>query len=141
MEAGLRCRRGGIRGLLELIRQHREAIQYDLICLGLRLDDLGSERLTWADLWAIVRHSPASSALARSIDPEAALWGQSEHLLAAIFDALRVANWQRGEARRSDYPKPLPRPGVGPEAQQIGSGGLAMDEMAQKLGWTEEAHA
>jgi len=138
VEAGLRCRRGGIRGLLELIRQHREAIEYDLIALGLRLDWLGSERLTWRDLWVIVERQASSSALARAVDPEGSAWGQLEHLVAGMFDALQVANWQRGRARRSDFPKPLPRPGVEQEAQLVGSGGgIPMDEMARRLGWTD----
>lgn len=142
MEAGLRCRRGGIRGLLELIRQHREAIEYDLISLGLRLDWIGSERLTWRDLWVIVQQLPRTSAMARSVDPEATLWGQAEQILAGIYDALNVANWQRGEAKRHTFPKPLPRPGVEPESQSFGAGdGIAMDEMARRLGWTDRTEA
>jgi len=139
MEGGLRCRRGGIRGLLELIHQHREAIEYDLIALGLRLDWIGSDRLTWRDLWVIVQRSPASSALTRARDPEAAQWDTAAQLLAGIFDTLQVANWQRGPAKRRDFPKPLARPGVEPDtANLIGSGaGIPMDEMARRLGWTD----
>lgn len=85
-----------------------------------------------------MRHSPPDSALNRAIDPAAAEWGQAEHLLAGLFDALQVANWQRGSAKRRDFPKPLPRPGVEPEANFIGAGtGIPMDEMARRLGWSE----
>lgn len=140
MEAGFGYRRGGIRSLLELIRQHREALEYDLIALGLRLDWLGSSRLSWRDLWVVVRQSPRTSALFRAIHPDAAEWGLTEQLLAAAFDALQVANWQRGRARRHEYPKPLPRPGVEPdERQTFGKGGIDMDEMARRLGWEVSA--
>lgn len=105
--------------------------------MGLRLDWLGSERLTWRDLWVIVEQQPATSALIRARDPEGSEWHKIEHLAAGIFDALQVANWQRGRARRGEFPKPLPRPGVEPESQMIGSGkGIPMDEMAERLGWT-----
>lgn len=138
MEAGLGRGRGGIRGLLELIRQHREAVEYDLIALGLRLDWLGSERLSWRDLWVVVQQRPTASALSRAIEPDAVTWGLSEQLIAAAVDTLRIANWQRGEAKRSQFPKPISRPGVEPEFEVIGSGaGLPMDEMARRLGWAE----
>lgn len=110
-------------------------MEYDLIALGLRLDDLGSRRLSWRDLWVIVRQSPRGSALDRVVNPEESQWGLAEHLQAATFDALRVANWQRGEARKSDFPKPTLRPGVEPEGKTIGRDALPMGEMAKFLGW------
>jgi hypothetical protein len=138
VEVGLRCRRGGIRGLLELIRQHREALEYDLIALGLRLDWLGTRRLTWRDLWVVVSQSPKGSAVHRAQAPGEWEWDLQADLTAGVFDALQIANWQRGRARRSEFPKPLPRPGVEPDSQTIGSGvGIPMDEMAKRLGWTE----
>lgn len=39
-------------------------------------------------------------------------WGLSEHLIAVAIDVLNMANWQRGGGRRSNRPKPIPRPGV-----------------------------
>lgn len=38
-------------------------------------------------------------------------WTLDRHLLAAIYDAVSVANWQRGSGKKKDRPKPLPRPG------------------------------
>lgn len=135
MEAGLRCRRGGIRSLLELIRQHQEAVEYDLIGLGLRLDDLGTPALSWRDLWVIARWSPSGSALDRARRPDETWWGLTEQLLASVVDQLRVANWQRTDAKRSTYPWPIPRPGVEPQHKQHGSTGMPMDQMREWLGW------
>lgn len=84
----------------------------------------------------IVHYGPPTSALAVALDPEASVWQLQEHLLAGILDAVRVSNWQRGRARRHEYPQLIPRPGVeGPES--IGSGGISMEEMAAALGWDE----
>lgn len=137
MEAGLRGRRGGIRSLLTLLRQHREAVEFDLIALGLRLDDLGSRALTWRDLWVIVRRSMPESAVFRAQNPDSWAWGLPEQLLAAVTDALRVANWQRAGGRRSEYPQPIPRPGVEPATRTRGTSPIPLDEMRKWLGWDE----
>jgi len=81
--------------------------------MGLRLRDLGSERLTWTDLRAIVRHSPVDSALIRAKEPERSRWGVSEYLLAVIADSLRWLVWAKTKdaKRNRNRPKPIPRPG------------------------------
>lgn len=40
-------------------------------------------------------------------------------LLALIADLLAGANWQRGGGK-GQRPKPIPRPGVGPQTTRIG---------------------
>ena len=67
--------------------------------------------------------------------PDTAGWDLSNQLLAFIGDALNVANWQRAGDHRTPAPKPIPRPGVKPDGQQIGKGAIPMDEMAKALGW------
>jgi hypothetical protein len=49
---------------------------------------------------------------------------------------VRVANWQRGSGKRTDYPKPIPRPGVEPDSKTYGRGAIPIDDMADWLGWT-----
>ncbi len=115
---------GGIFGLLDLLDEHGEAIEYDLIALGLRLDDLGTDRLTWRDLWVIVHRSPRTSALSRSIAGEDIEWGLTEHLLAILIDATEVGNWQRASVGRKSppqRPKPIKRPGSQPQGRAFGS--------------------
>jgi hypothetical protein len=130
---GQRSDCGGIRSLLELIDQHREAIEYDLIRLGLRFDWLGTEALSWRDLWVIVNQSPQGSALDRAMRPDEALWGLPEQLLAHIADQLADANWQRGG--KGNRPERLPRPGVTPSTKTHGKAPLPMEEMREWLGW------
>lgn len=60
-------------------------------------------------------------------------WSLMNLLLAEVVDNTRVANWQRGNGRRQDYPKPIPRPGYEPDEKTYGSGALPLDEMAEWL--------
>lgn len=53
---------------------------------------------------------PHGSATARAIHGESADWGPAEMILANIFDALAVGNWQRGGNKDATRPKPYPRP-------------------------------
>lgn len=103
---------GGIGGLCWLIAQHAEAVEFDLIALGLRLRWLGvpGRSFNWRDLRAIVALSPPDSALRRVTEGEG--WTRTDHLLALVVDHLAVANWQRQRKKGSTRPKPLKRPGM-----------------------------
>jgi hypothetical protein len=76
-----------------------------------RLADLGTGRLTWMELVALVRGLPPTSRLAAALTGRAA-WSQAEYLLADIWDVLASANWQRGGDRHAPRPKSYPRPGA-----------------------------
>lgn len=131
MAEGLAGDAGGIFGLLDLLDEHGEAVEYDLITLGLRLSDLGTPRLTWRDLWVIVHHLPAGAALSRAVAGEDALWALTDHLLAVLIDATQLGNWQRENAgRKSPTPKPklLPRPGVKQDGKKFGSGAIPIKD-------------
>ncbi len=49
--------------------------------------------------------------MARSLLGAEADWSIDTHIAAFIADGIWVANWQRGGGKRSQYPKPVPRPG------------------------------
>lgn len=112
--------RGGIAGLLEELDEHAEAIEYDLLTLGFRLEDLGTPALSWRDLLVIMRHLPRTSAYARAKFGTDAAWGLTEHLLATAVDVLQTANWQRGGKKAGPKPKPVPRPGKTKKTRRIG---------------------
>lgn len=134
MAGGVRSQGGGILGLRRLLAEHQEAIEYDLIGLGLRLDWLGTEALSWRDLLVITHKSPQGSALYAGVHGERSEWGLSEFLLAHMIDLLAEANWQR-TGRPGGHPKPFPRPGLEPEGTTYGSDPIPLDEMAEWLGW------
>lgn len=128
---------GGIAGLVRLIDEHGPAVEYDLIKLGLRLRQLGSDALSWRDLLVIVQHSGRDSALQASMDPENARWGLSDHLLAVIADAVIAGNWMQSKdgQKNRHRPKPIPRPGVEPEAKKFGGKAESMHAIRDWLGW------
>lgn len=129
MAIGVEHQPGGILGLCRLLSEHGEAIEYDLITLGLRIESLGTPRLSWRDLWVIVRQAPRTSALARSIHGSRAAWSQDTYILADLFDAIQGGNWQRGGGKGS-RPKPFPRPKRDDDktTTRYGSGALTIDE-------------
>ena len=134
---------GGIRDLLALLREHGEAVEYDLIRLGLRLDWLGTEALSWRDLHVIARQAPTDSALARSVEPDLATWGLSEQLLAMVADYLAWMQWAKTEdgAKGRRMPKRIPRPGVEDgltETRTFGSDPVPIDELEDFLGWARQ---
>lgn len=59
------------------------------------------------------------------------VWGLQEQLLAAVFDVLRMANWQR--SGKGEKPKPLPRPGVTEDktVKRFGTGSMNLQEAAK----------
>ena len=128
---------GGITGLVLLIEEHGPAIEYDLIKLGLRLRQLGTDLLSWRDLLVIVQHSPHGSALMAAQNPDAAPWGLSEHLLAVIADSVIAANWMQSKdgQKNRNRPKPIRRPGVEPDKKQFGGRAESIDTIREWLGW------
>lgn len=115
-------------------------MEYDLISLGLRLSWLGTPRLTWRDLYVIIRQAPPGSAVQRAAQsPDEAAWGLQEHLLAGMFDLLATANWQRGGDEFAKRPDRLPRPGIKSTAEAgetLARGkAVSIEEMNARLGW------
>jgi hypothetical protein len=92
------------------VNEHLEAIDYDLLTLGLDVRDVGTPKLGWRRLRSVLTYLPSTSALARAVHGETAEWTVTEHLLAAAVDALHAANWQRGGGKQQK-PKPIDRPG------------------------------
>lgn len=129
MVGGLAYLSPGILGLLDLVEDHWEALDYTLLELGLDLNDLGTERLSWSRLWAVVRWSPSTSALSKSMHGEDAEWSIDTHLLASAVDALRAGNWQRGGGK-GKRPKPVERPGKDDQNKKTygGSRTVPLDE-------------
>lgn len=125
-----------LQALLETLEndEHREAIEADLLALGLHLRHVGTDALAWHELYAVIRHLPRTSAFYRVTHPDDHEWTLDALLLAEVADALKVANWQRGEGKRHEFPKPIPRPGVEPDTTTYGKGAIPIDEMAAWLG-------
>ncbi|ALY08800.1 tail assembly chaperone [Arthrobacter phage Nancia] len=119
---------GGIEALLELLREHRGAIEFTLLSMGKKLDWLGSDDLDWRELWMIISHTQMGSALAESIHGEQSRWKVTDYLLAMVADALHDANWQRGGGKGAQ-PERVKRPGVKDKStQSFGSEPIKISE-------------
>lgn len=127
MGRGVGRHRGGIASLVELLSEHGEAIEFDLLSMGLRLSDLGSRLLTWRDLRVIVGNLSRGSALSRAINGDGDHWGIAEHLLASIADTLSLLGWAAG-LFRGPKPRPYQRPGVDDGSSSFGSGAIPISD-------------
>lgn len=137
MERGVGRDAGGIAGLARLLAEHGEAVEYELLCRGLRLRDLGTKRLTWRDLKVLVQYLPPANAIERARTGTDALWQLEHQLLAAVVDALNGANWQRAGDSRAQRPEPVPRPGVTADrGDRVDHGhAVTIDQAKALLGW------
>jgi hypothetical protein len=131
---------GVIAWLTGVIDDHRSAIEFDLIKLGLRLRYLGTDLLTWRDLFVIVQNTFTDTALYRAMNPDSWQWSLSEHLLAVVADATIFGNWMRSKdgRRNRNRPKPIARPGQDTGEKTYGDGALDIGEMREWLGWNVE---
>lgn len=104
---------GGLTFLAWLIREHREAVEYELIRHGARLRHMGTSALSWRDVFVMCRAAPPKSPLAAAIDPRQA-WDTADYLLAASADAQRWLQWSKTKdgKKNRNRPKPIPRPGM-----------------------------
>lgn len=85
--------------------------------------ELSSRRLA-----ILIKHLPRDSATIRDTDGEAAEWGVTDYLLAAVVDHLAAANWMfsvvngDGESDPPEQPVPVPRPGDADEGGERSEG-------------------
>lgn len=140
MAEGLHGRPGGILGLCQLLDEHAEAIESDLLDNGWRLDDL-LVTYSWRDLLVMVRRfiNRPGSALSEEMRGHV-LWSDSENLLATLIDAVQIGNWQyasKGNKRHIPKPKPIERPGSkGRKGKHFGSDPVPVSKF---WGWWNKA--
>lgn len=122
---------GGILGLVGFLREHGGAVEYQLLTLGLRLEWLGTDRLSWRDLWVVVTQAPPGSAIHRAVEPEKAAWASGEldaWFLAAQVDLLAAGNWQRQGKNNARKPEPIQRPGEKKKGTVLGADPIPVSE-------------
>lgn len=103
--------------------------------VGLRLRQLGTEALTWGDLYDFVRYGNKDSALGLERYGATVLWGVSDHLLAVIADGIHNGNWQRGGGKGTK-PEPVERPGTEKSGTGFGSEPISVANF--DTWWNEE---
>lgn len=109
-------------GALNLIERHPDEARVACLRYGKSIDDLGSRRFPWMDCVAIFSTAAPGEPLYDALFPDSAGWDHHAMLLAAMLDALNVRLWQEGKRRRSDFPRPTPRPGVEDKSERTFGG-------------------
>ncbi|WP_326806642.1 hypothetical protein OHB04_02300 [Streptomyces sp. NBC_01775] len=124
MAEAVRYGAGGIHGLAQLLREHGEAVEWDMAHYwpGRSLLELYRGEMSWRELRVFLRYLPEGSATHRAVrpkKPDEEFWTPDRHLIATVVDAVRentFATVKLGgdpkKTRRLKPPKPIPRPGV-----------------------------
>ena len=107
---------GGTVAAAVIVRDHRTAIEYDLLTLtGYTLDDVG-DRLPWTSLYSFILHLPPASAYIRETHPDEAAWlagYRTAGILADLWALTAACHTLKGRT-----PPKYPRPGVKNENEQ-----------------------
>lgn len=111
--------------LAHVLDEYGDEFDIELTRMGVDLRDFADSEsdLTIRRLWILYRALPERnlvSAAAGHQPPEVLRWGEAEHLLASVFDAItaleyttRRAHTPKGRSPGA-APKPFPRPGAKP---------------------------
>lgn len=103
---------GKIDGLVALIREHGDALEYDLMArAGRTLDDVPA-LVPWRALASFVTNLDATSATYARMHPGRAGWTREAYILADVYDSLNagIAAILRRLGVRAKAPKSYPRP-------------------------------
>lgn len=124
MAEAIRCRAGGITGLLRFLEEYGEAVEWDIprYWPGRSLLDLYRGEMSWRELRVFLRFLPTDSATARAVrgsTPEDDAWTLDRMLLALTVEAVRENTFAmiklHGDPKKTGRmkpPDPIPRPGV-----------------------------
>ena len=134
---------GGIVGLAQFVKDHRKAIEYDLLTkTGYQIRDIG-RTLSWDALDSFLSNLRLDSALMREDDRKVSEWAtttKTNAILADIYDILARINANLvaiGSNKPAKEPKSYPRPNERPreDEKRIGSKGLPPAELRK---WMKE---
>lgn len=144
MDRSRGCGPGGIYALLDLHDAHPHALERELIALGVRWRDVGSEGFTWGDAWAVANAPAPGSALYVAMTPESRGWSADTYVMADLWDAIAQNTYVlvRANGGKGRKPKPYPRPGVKPthaETKTFGYKPMTIPELRKVLGWDKPA--
>lgn len=103
---------GGIQSLLTLPSEQWEAIEADLLVRGFVRSQIGTRKLPWSAVAAMVKYTAHGSALWREIHGDAGRWSDTEQLLGNLNDWLALLAWLSSDTKKNKRPEPLKRPGA-----------------------------
>lgn len=139
MAQGFGGHRGGILSLLALHEKHPEAVEYELLSLGIRWRDIPSEQANWRDAWVAIKCRPNGGALHRALDPEGANWSVTDFILARLTHSLEqhATDFRQAHGdKRAKPPKRIRVPGMGKGPNHIQTRSMTLAELDKRLGRT-----
>jgi hypothetical protein len=112
-----------VRSMIALIKRHSDALEADLLGIGLRLRHCPSPEFNWRDLWVFISHIGVDSKLYAATNPESAGWNKTNMLIAEAVDYLGWLQWAKTKSASEggNPPDRVPRPGVQPNPARKGS--------------------
>lgn len=117
------------------MEEYNDSLDYDLFCrTGHSISELGST-LSWSTMYNFVTHLDEHSALAKQVSPDAVEWGsvtKTNFILADIFDILSAINYNIGQlagSKKSQRPKPYPRPNNKESKNKFGKGAIPVSDI------------
>lgn len=130
---------GGIASLTLIIREHGDALEYDLITRTPHTLRSVPGSLDWRELGAFVKYLPMDSALKSEMNPDSAYWEGSRRvpmMLADLFDLLQFQNYLilKTNGAKPKKPKPYPRPGAKKNAKTYGRGAIPISDFSEWWG-------
>lgn len=145
MEQGCESDAGGIARLRGLIRDHSEAIERDLIGLGLRLRWLGTDRLTWRDLLVIVAAAKPGDAIFHAVHPDEPypeqIQAHSLQMLRSVEYSLQWLQWAKTEDGPRGINAPEPARFPWERSEKYAADSMTLQEALDFAGWSSEMDA
>lgn len=125
--------------LVDVIDEHPDAIEYDLMRCGARLRDFPRAGVSWRDMYVLITQAQPDSAAFKALNPH---WQRTPELdlLRSIEHSLRWLRWAKTEdaKRNRDIPEPHRFP-WDPEPEGVMRGDvMTLDEADDFLGWSAE---
>lgn len=129
---------GGILSILIEFDSFEDALRFDLLRLGIRLEEVGMGRVSWVDIRAVIRSSPRDSAYVRAKVGADVEWTLDRELLAGLVDVVVSLRWMLSGGK-GQRPKPIKRPSTRGEQQTFGvsEGFDSVEEF--EAWWAEQA--
>lgn len=126
-------------GLIDLHDDYPEAFEATLIERGLRWDDIGSDQLTWRDVYALFSTLPFDAPINRAKDKQWWWYHPAMEVLVGIFEATQLTAAvveKQPKLKKSNLPKPIPRPwDTQKDEKKLGDNPLPLDDMKAAIGW------
>lgn len=118
------------------VHRHRDAVEYELLCRGRALRNLGSPALTWHDAFILLKLAPTTSPLKAAIGEMPEGVSTNTLLLQAQVNLLQNIIYQLNQGK-GKKPKPVDITGQEKKknvTKQSFGEGVSVDEMRRRLG-------